>query len=131
MTIDVKAIKEEIFRATPQHIIAEVIEKNYPNARITEQLIDSYLDIALTEEFTLDECVHQVRRLNPFSDVNNRICFTLEDNSRIAISEETFVVLQETINIDTVAFMRKSVSNFLEVVNILEEENGKDNSTPN
>lgn len=119
--VDVDAVKEEIFKSTPKHIVADIIAKNYPNARVTEKLIESYVDLALTKPFTLDKTIHEIRKLNTFDvQYEGMIEFVLDDNSHVLVSEETYSVMCESINNnDHVNFMRKNKDNFMNVVDLI------------
>lgn len=121
--IDVDQIKEEIFKATPRHLIADIIAEHNPNVRITDRLIESYLNIANSKDFTIDKTILEIRQLNPFgSIVENRLMFELNDGSYVAIKSETLSKLQESINnLEVVEYMRTSVENFIGVVDALEE----------
>lgn len=121
--IDVDQIKEEIFKATPHHLVADIIAEHNPTIRITDRLIESYLDIANSKDFTLDMTILEIRRLNPFdSKIENRLMFELNDGSYVAIKSETMSKLQESINnLEVVEYMRTSVENFIGVVDALEE----------
>ena len=123
MQNELSLIKEDIFRATPRHLIADVIAKNYPNARITDKLIESYIDLSLTRAFTLDETINDIRAMNPYSnDINGKLSFVLDDLSIVAIDESTFVKIKESINnSDITQFMCKSKQNFMDVIDILGE----------
>lgn len=123
MQNELSSIKEDIFRDTPKHLIADVIAKNYPNARITDKLIESYIDLSLTRAFTLDETINDIRAMNPYSnDINGKLSFVLNDSSIVAIDESTFVKIKESINnSDITQFMCKSKQNFMDVIDILGE----------
>ena len=117
-------IKEDIFKAVPRNLIAEIIVKNYPEARITDKLIDSYIDLALSKEFTLDEAINKIRKLNSFdSQYEGKTSFVLDDKSEVLISEDTFNRIKESINNnEIVQFMRKNKENFIGVVDIIKED---------
>ena len=121
--IDVSSLKEEIFKATPQHLIADIIAENYPDARITDTLIESYINLALTREFTLDKTIHEIRKLNSFdSNIDGKISFVLSDKTEVMVSEDTFVKICESINSnDIIQFMRMNKDNFLNAVDLIKE----------
>lgn len=122
MQIDSDHIKEDIFKATPKHLVADVIAKNYPDARVTDKLIESYLDLALTKQFTADKAIHEIRQLNSFDSMyEDKIVFVLEDDSKVLISSETYNKVCESINNkDVIEFMRKNKDNFLDCIDIVQ-----------
>ena len=124
MQPNTKQIQEDIFRATPRHLIADIIASNYPDARITDKLIESYMDLSLTRQFTTDKTISEIRRLNSFdADFEDKLTFILDDDSKVIVSEETYQHICECINSnDTIQFMRKNKENFLNCVNIIQED---------
>jgi len=123
MIPDTRKIREEIFRGTPRHLVAEAIAKSQPEVRITEKVVDFYLDIAASRQFTIDETVNKIRELDSFKGIfENYKTFVLDDNSEVVISEEMYVKVCESINnTDVLQFMRANKDNFMSVVNILKE----------
>lgn len=122
MQIDSNQIKEDIFKATPKHLVADVIAKNYPEARVTDKLIESYLDLALTKQFTIDTTIREIRALNSFDTLyEDKVSFILDDESVVVISTETYDKVCESINNkNTIEFMRKNKENFLNCIEILQ-----------
>lgn len=124
MRIDSNQIKEDIFRATPKHLIADIVASNYPDARITDKLIESYIDLALTRQFTIDKTIREIRELNSFdAEFEDKIVFVLEDSSKVLISNEMYNKVCESINNkNAIEFMRKNTENFLNCIDILQEK---------
>lgn len=122
--IDVEQIKEEIFKDTPHHLVADIIAICNPGVKITNRLIETYLDIASSKEFTLDKTISEIRKLNRFESlIAQKHIAELDDGSRIAIDDETYAKLQESINsMNVVEFMCKNRDNFLSVAEIILEE---------
>lgn len=120
--IDVNKIKDEIFRETPRQLVAEVIAKRFPDVRVTDKLIESYIDLASSKQFTLDETIAEIRALDSFdSTFEGKVTFVLEDGKTVMLSVDTFRMIKESINKeDIVKFMRKDATNFLNIVDLLE-----------
>lgn len=123
MNIDSNQIKEDIFKATPKHLVADIIASNYPSVRVTDKLIESYLDLALTKQFTVDETIRDIRALNSFDSLyEDKTIFVLDDSSTVVVSNETYDKICESINNqDTIKFMRKNKENFLNCIDVLQE----------
>lgn len=122
MQINSDQIKEDIFKATPRHLVADVIAKNYPDARITDKLIESYLDLAVTKQFTIDKTIYEIRQLNSFDTIyEDKVVFTLDDGSDVLISSEMYDKVCECINsADAIEFMRRNKGNFINCIEILQ-----------
>ncbi len=122
--LDIELIKEDIFRATPHHLIAEIIANNYHDARVTDKLIESYIDLALTKQFTTDKTIREIRKLNAFDKTfDGKLSFVLDDSSQVVISNETYDKVCESINnIESIQFMRKNKENFLNCIDIIQKD---------
>lgn len=122
MQIEIDQIKDDIFKATPKHLVADVIAINYPEARITDKLIESYLELAATKEFTLDKTIHEIRKLDSFVEFEDKVTFMLEDDSCVVISNELYTTICKSINNEsTIQFMRKNKENFINCIDIIKE----------
>ena len=122
--VNINQIREDIFRATPKQLVADIIAANHVDVRITDKLIESYVSLALTKQFTLDKTICEIRKLDSFdSAAAGTITFVLDDASKVSVSETMYTTICENINsLDVVQFMRQSKDNFISVVNIIKEE---------
>lgn len=119
-----REIQQELYEEMSDNKIADIIKTHHENIRITDTLIESYVELASSKLFTTDKVAQDIRKLNKLDRVvENRVDFKLEDGTVVVITEET----QNKINkifghhSDVVAYMRQSIDNFLDVVNQLEE----------
>ena len=119
-----KEIQQDVYEDLPDNKIASIIESHHGDVRITDTLIESYVEFASSKLFTTDPVVQDIRSLNKLDQlVENHIDCVLEDGSVIVISEST----QQHINKvfgehpDIIKYMRESSDNFLDVLNQLEE----------
>lgn len=118
--------KEEITSDTYEDIsdskIASII-KEYHGVKVTDTLIESYLELAKSKAFTVDPIAADIRNLNKFDKlVEGKIDYILEDESIVAINEETQLLLNKLLqdNYDIVSYMRESKENFLQVIQQIE-----------
>lgn len=119
-----KEIYQELYEEMSYNKIAEIINEYHEGIKVTDTLIESYIDMASSKLFTLDPVAHTITKFNRLDRlVEGRLDYRLEDGSSVVISEDTY---QKINNIfaqhpDVVEYMRASSENFLDVVNAIEE----------
>lgn len=112
-------IKRDLYEEIDTSKIASIIKKYKTVNKVTDTLVESYIDLASSKLFTLDPVVIEMRKLNRLSNIiENKFDFKLEDGSVIAVSEETLERINNVIggHNDIVKHMRQSKSNFYSVV---------------
>lgn len=119
-----KQIQHDIYDEMPDITVADIIKEHHQGVRVTDTLIESYVELASSKLFTADLVAQDIRKLNKLDCVvEGRIDYILNDGSKIVITEGA----QEKINklfgqhSDVVEYMRESVDNFLTVLNQIEE----------
>lgn len=121
--VDVQFNLCEDFYKTNTIKIADVIKENH-NIKVTNQIIEKYINIASDRTFTIDPVIHQIREMNKFDTIiDNKIHYILEDNSTIAIDRETQEKLNTILKQDVIEFMKESSSNFLKILNVILKDN--------
>jgi len=116
-------VTDEIYESLSENKIAEII-KEYYNIKVTDTLIESYIELASSNLFNVDPVVYEIRKLNKVDTIiENKIHYKLNDNSVVAINEATQLRLNNllTNQKDIVEYMRESKENFLHVLEQLEE----------
>ena len=116
-------VTDEIYESISENKIAEIIKEHY-NVKVTDTLIESYIELASSNLFSVDPVVYEIRKLNKLdSIIENKIHHKLSDNSLVAINEATQIRLNNllTDQNDIIDFMRESKENFLNVLEQLEE----------
>jgi len=120
-------LEEEVTKTLYEDItdtrIANII-KEYHDVRVTDTLIETYLDLASSKIFTVDPVVQEIRSLNKSDKiVEGKIHYELNDGCVVAINDTT----QETLNNllqgqqEIIEYMRESKDNFLHVLERIEE----------
>jgi len=69
--------------------------------------------------------VQQIREMNSFdSIIDGKIHYILNDESVVAISEDTIETLNNVLEnkLDVVDFMKESSDNFLQIINVIIKE---------
>lgn len=113
---------KELYEELSEKTIANIINEHH-NIKVTDTLIESYKELASSNIFSVDPVVHQIRSLNKLDRlVENKLNYTLEDGSIVAINEQT----QENLNKllqnqnEIIEYMRESKDNFMHVLIKLE-----------
>lgn len=116
-------ITRELYEEFPETRIANII-REYHDVKVTDTLIESYIELASSNIFTLDPIVHEIRKLNKLDTlIEGKYHYELEDGSIVAIEEDTRSQLNNLFaeHKDIIEYMRKSKENFLYVVEKIKE----------
>lgn len=117
-------IQQEQYQQISDNKVAEIIRQHHGRVKITDTLIESYVELASSKLFTVDPIANSIRDLNHLDRlIESHVDFKLEDGSVIVISEDT----QSKINnmfadhLDVIEHMRTGKQAFLDVLNQIEE----------
>jgi hypothetical protein len=111
-------IKTELYDEISDNKIANIIKEHH-DTRVTDTLIESYIELASSKLFTVDPVVLQIRNLNKFDKiVEGKIDYKLADGTIIAINESTQDKLTELFKDEQeiIEHMRESKENFIDVL---------------
>ena len=110
-------ITKEIYEDIPNIKIANLI-REYHDIKVTDTLIESYINLASTKTFTLDPVVLELREFNSLTTGLNKIDYILEDGSCVAISYSTQKILEELLHdkYKLIDYMRESKQNFVRII---------------
>jgi hypothetical protein len=116
-------ISTELYEDISGNKVASII-KEYYDVKITDTLIENYIQLASSRIFSIDPVVQEIRKLNKLDNlVEGKLHYVLDDDSIVAISEVT----QERLNnllqnqTDIIKYMREGKQNFMHVIEQLEE----------
>ena len=88
-------IKTELYNEISDNKIANIIKEHH-DTRVTDTLIESYIELASSKLFTVDPVVQEIRNLNKFDKlIEGKIDYKLEDGTIIAINEDTQNTLKD------------------------------------
>lgn len=117
-------IQQELYEEMSDNKIADIIRQYHSGIRVTDTLIESYVELASSKIFTADPVAQEIRKFNKLDRlIEGRLDYTLNDGTTIIISEDA----QEKINNlfgqhdDIISYMRTSQKAFLSVLNQIEE----------
>ena len=116
-------VSKELYEELSEHTVANII-KEYHDIKVTDTLIETYLQLAASHMFSVDPVVHEIRKLNKLDRlVENKLHYVLEDDSIVAIDLRTQEHLNNLLQKQTeiIEYMRESKENFFHVLKQIEE----------
>ena len=119
----VEEVTKEIYDEIPNIKVAEII-KEYHNIKVTDTLIETYIELASSNIFSVDPVICELRKINKLDNlVEGKISYNLGDGSVVAINEATQEYLNKLLQNqnEIIEYMRESRDNFFHVIRKLEE----------
>lgn len=116
-------IQTELYKEMSDNIVADIIKSRH-EVKVTDTLIESYVELASSKLFTTDPVAHDIRKYNKLDQMlEGRFDYKLNDGSTIVITEQTQTRINNVFgqHQDVIEYMRESKDNFLDVLNQLEE----------
>jgi hypothetical protein len=116
-------VSKELYEELSEHTIANII-KEYHDIKVTDTLIENYIQLASSHMFSTDPVVHAIRQLNKLDRlVEGKLHYVLSDESIVAIDERTQLRLNNLLQNQTeiIGYMRESKENFFHVLEQIEE----------
>lgn len=117
-------VVKEAYEEIPVTKVAEII-KEYHDVKVTDKLIESYVELASSNIFSVDPVICELRKYNKLDRlVEGKLNYTLNDGSVIAINEATQEYLNKLLQNQTeiIEYMRESKTNFMYVLSKIEEQ---------
>jgi hypothetical protein len=116
-------IAQDMYEELSDATVAKIITEHH-DVKVTDSLIESYIDLASSKIFTIDPVATDIRQLNKFDRlVEGKIDFTLQDGSIVAINKDTQYTINNLLqnNNEIVEHMRQNKENFISVVQQIKE----------
>jgi len=116
-------VSKELYEELSYNTIATIIKECH-DIKVTDKLIETYLQLASSNMFSVDPVVHKIRSLNKLDRiVENKLHYVLADDSIVAINEVTQDRLNTLLANQTeiIEYMRESKENFFHVLEQIEE----------
>ena len=113
-----EGITQELYEEIPQIKIAELIKEHH-DIKVTDTLIEQYVELASSKLFSSDPVIQEIRKMNSVDNlVEGKIDYKLDDGSIVAIDEETNQEINNLLaeHSDIVEYMRQSKDNFMNVI---------------
>lgn len=116
------AVQQDLYEELSYNKVADIIRK-YHDVKVTDTLIESYVELASSKMFTVDPVANDIHRFNSLDRlIEGHFDYLLDDGTRVVISEGVQGQLNNIFknHPDVIQYMRESSENFLDVINLLE-----------
>ena len=116
-------VSKQTYEELSEHTVANII-KEYHDVKVTDTLIENYIQLASSNMFSVDPVVQDIRSLNKLDRlVEGKLHYVLKDDTIVAISEHTQSLLNKLLQNQTeiIEYMRESKENFFHVLEQIEE----------
>ena len=116
-------IAKDTYQDISDQTVASIIKEHH-DIKVTDTLIETYVQLASSNSFSIDPVVHKIRSLNKLDKlVENKLHYVLNDDSIVAINEDTQSLLNNLLEnqTDVIEYMKESKDNFLHVLNLIKE----------
>ena len=115
-------ISKEIYEDVLENKIVNIIKEEH-NVKVTDTLVETYIDLASSKLFTTDKVVQRIRELNRHDYViENKLHYVLNDGSTVAIDYSTQEMLNDILDTEVVEYMRESKDNFMHALQLITKE---------
>ena len=117
-------VSKNIYEEVLENKIAAIIKEEH-NIKVTDNILEHYIELASSKVFTIDPTVQAIRKLNKHDCIfENKIDYVLADGSKVVIDKDTQEYLNNILKDqkEILDYMRESKENFLHVVDLLTEE---------
>ena len=119
-----KELFNESYSEISNNKVASIIKEHY-DVKVTDTLIESYLEFAASKIFTIDPVATSIRTYNSFDRLaENKIDYVLDDGSIVAINNDTQISINNILqnHNDIIDYMRECQANFLSVIEQIKEQ---------
>lgn len=117
-------VVKEAYEEIPATKVAEIIKEHH-DVKVTDTLIESYVELASSNIFSVDPVICELRKYNKLDRlVEGKLNYTLNDGNIIAINEATQNYLNKLLQnqSEIIEYMRESKTNFMYVLAKIEEQ---------
>lgn len=119
----VEEVTKETYGEIPTTKVAEIIREHH-DVKVTDTLVESYLQLASSNMFSVDPVICELRKYNRLDRlIENKIHYVLDDESIVTISEATQELLNKLLQGQTevIDYMKESKENFIRVIELIGE----------
>jgi hypothetical protein len=118
-----ETVSKQTYEELSEHTVANIIKEHH-DIKVTDTLIENYIQLASSNMFSVDPVVQKIRSLNKLDRiVESKLHYVLKDESIVAISERTQDRLNNLLQNqkEIIEYMRESKENFFYVLEQIEE----------
>lgn len=114
--VETRIILSNIDTVIPEEKVANLVKKYHDIEKITDTLVESYIELASSNIFSIDPVITEMKMNS--SHFTGKLEYRLNDDSIVAINEETQYYLNEILDdkYDIVEYMRESKENFMHII---------------
>lgn len=116
-------VSKDLYEELSHNTVAGIIKEHH-NIKVTDTLIENYIQLASSNMFSVDPVVHGIRSLNKLDRlIEGKLHYVLNDDSIVTIDEGTQTILNKLLQNQTeiIEYMRESKDNFFHVLSKIEE----------
>lgn len=115
--IENQKLLEDINTTVPEEKVAKYIKQYHNVDKITDTLVESYIELASSNLFTVDPVVTAIKEREAVT-FSGKLEYKLNDGTVVAINEDTQQSLNNLLqnHNDIVEYMRESKDNFMRVL---------------
>ena len=116
-------VSKQTYEELSEHTVANIIKEHH-DVKVTDTLIENYIQLASSNMFSVDPVVQEIRSLNKLDRlIEGKLHYVLGDDSIVTIDERTQDRLNKLLQNQTeiIEYMRESKDNFMHVLTKLEE----------
>lgn len=119
--IDTRIILQDVNTLIPEEKVANIVRKYHDIEKITDTLVESYLELASSNIFSVDPVITEMKQNSSY--FTGKLEYRLDDGSIVAINEDTQHLLNDLLSdkYQIVEYMRESKNNFMHVLKELGE----------
>ena len=112
--IENTTLLENIDTTIPEEKVAQFIRQYHNIEKITDTLVESYIELASSNMFTVDPVVTAIKE-SKTAEFSGKLQYELNDGSVVAINEATQEMLNNILadKNEIVEYMRESTTNFV------------------
>jgi hypothetical protein len=120
--IENTTLLENIDTTIPEEKVAQFIRQYHNIEKITDTLVESYIELASSNMFTVDPVVTAIKE-SKTAEFSGKLQYELNDGSVVAINEATQEMLNNILadKNEIVEYMRESKTNFVRIIKELGE----------
>jgi hypothetical protein len=115
--IETQKLLEDIDTTVPEEKVAYYIRKHHNVDKITDTLVESYIELASSNLFSVDPVVAEIKERSAVT-FSGKLEYKLNDGSMVAINEDTQQTLNKLLqnHNEVVDYMRESKENFMHIL---------------
>ena len=115
--IDNSKLLEKVDTLIPEEKIANLVRKYHSIEKITDTLVESYIELVSSNIFSIDPVITEIKQ-STTSNFAGKLEYKLNDGNIVAIDEDTQRLLNKLLEdkYQIIEYMRESKENFMRII---------------